>query len=175
VTRCVLSKSVLLPFNACCSWLILPRIRSVLKRMSRIQGQSLQRTGSERWQLTELERIYSLSNHPPPPPSRYRPISVQNFNFLNLMNLFGHFGKTPWTGNQPDEMPLPTQDNTTQKNADTHPCLECDLNPRSQCSSGRRQHVPQTARPLGPASVSNLVGKYKCNWDKSSLHSPTIL
>jgi len=37
---------------------------------------------------------------------------------------------------------LPTQDNTTQKNEDTYPCLEGDSNPRSQCSSGRRQYVP---------------------------------
>jgi len=42
-------------------------------------------------------------------------------------------------GDQPDARPLPTQVNTTQKNADTHPCLE-----------HRRQFVPQTARPLGP-------------------------
>jgi hypothetical protein len=29
------------------------------------------------------------------------------------------FSRTPWTGDQPDARPLPTQDNTTQKNADT--------------------------------------------------------
>jgi hypothetical protein len=33
-------------------------------------------------------------------------------------------------------------------NADRHPCLEYDSNPRSQCSSERRQFMPQTARPL---------------------------
>jgi len=32
------------------------------------------------------------------------------------------------------------QQNT--KNTDTHPCLELDSNPRSQCSSGVRQNVP---------------------------------
>jgi len=42
-----------------------------------------------------------------------------------------------------------TQDNTTKKNADIHPCLEWDSKPRAQFSSGRRQYVPQTARPLG--------------------------
>jgi hypothetical protein len=47
-------------------------------------------------------------------------------------------GSTRWTGDRPDARPLPTQDNTTQKNADTHPCPEWDSNPRSQCSSGRR-------------------------------------
>jgi len=30
------------------------------------------------------------------------------------------FGKTPWTGYQPNATPLSTQDNTTQKNVDTH-------------------------------------------------------
>jgi hypothetical protein len=44
------------------------------------------------------------------------------------------FGRTPWTGDRPDTRPLPTQDNTTQKHADTHPCPM-----RSQCSSGRKQ------------------------------------
>jgi len=48
-------------------------------------------------------------------------------------------GRTPWTGDQPDARPLPTQDNTTQKNVDTHPCLERDSNPRSQCSRCWRQ------------------------------------
>jgi len=62
-----------------------------------------------------------------------------------LMNLFGHFGRTPWTGDQTDAKPLSTQKNTTQKNADTYPCPKRDSNPRAQCSSGRRQYVPQTA------------------------------
>jgi hypothetical protein len=38
--------------------------------------------------------------------------------------------------------PLPTQDNRTQKHADTHPCPKHDSNLRSQCSSGRRQYLP---------------------------------
>jgi hypothetical protein len=33
-------------------------------------------------------------------------------------------------------------------NAHRHPCLKWDPNPRSQCLSGRRQFIPQTARPL---------------------------
>jgi hypothetical protein len=52
------------------------------------------------------------------------------------------FSRTPWTGDQPDSRPLPTQDNTTQKHADTHPCTKQDSNLRSQCSSGRRQYLP---------------------------------
>jgi hypothetical protein len=31
------------------------------------------------------------------------------------------FGRTPFPVDQPDARPLPTQDNTTQKHADTHP------------------------------------------------------
>jgi len=42
-------------------------------------------------------------------------------------------------GDQPNTRPLPTQDITTQKHADTHPCLKQDSNLRSQCSSGHRQ------------------------------------
>jgi hypothetical protein len=41
-------------------------------------------------------------------------------------------GRTPLTSDQPVARPLPTQDNTTQKDADKHPCLERDSNPRSQ-------------------------------------------
>jgi hypothetical protein len=34
-----------------------------------------------------------------------------------------------------------------------YPCLECDSNPRSQCSNGRRRFIPYTARPLRSAEV----------------------
>jgi hypothetical protein len=52
--------------------------------------------------------------------------------------------------------PLPTQDNATQKNADTHPFLKRDANPRSQFSGSRKQYVPQTAWPLGSADHLNI-------------------
>jgi len=48
--------------------------------------------------------------------------------------------------NHPNARPLPTQDSTTQRNADTHPCLKRDSNPRSQCSRGWRPYV---LRPRG--------------------------
>jgi hypothetical protein len=48
------------------------------------------------------------------------PVSIQNFNFWNLWIYFGHLVGLFWRGNQPAARPLPTQDNTTQKNADTH-------------------------------------------------------
>jgi hypothetical protein len=54
--------------------------------------------------------------------------------------IYRHFGRTPGTGDQPDARPVPTQDNTTQKHTDTHPCLKQDSNLRFQRSSGRRQY-----------------------------------
>jgi len=50
------------------------------------------------------------------------------------MNLFWIYGKAPWTGDQPVARSLPTQNSTTHKNADTHPCPERDSNTWSQCS-----------------------------------------
>jgi hypothetical protein len=51
-----------------------------------------------------------------------------------------------------------TQDNTTQRNADTHPCPEQDSNLRSQHSSNRKQYLPQTAQLLRLADV-NILGE----------------
>jgi hypothetical protein len=67
-------------------------------------------------------------------------------------------------GDQSDARPLSTQDNTTHKNAYTLPCLERDSNLRSQCSSGRREFVPQTAQPLGPVSTVVTYLKYYGNF-----------
>jgi preprotein translocase subunit SecY len=36
-----------------------------------------------------------------------RPVPVQSLT-SEFMNLFGHFGRTPWTEDQPDATPLPT-------------------------------------------------------------------
>jgi len=52
------------------------------------------------------------------------------------VNAFRHFGRTPWTGDRPIARPIPTQDSTTQKYADIHPCLERVSNRRSHCLSG---------------------------------------
>jgi hypothetical protein len=41
------------------------------------------------------------------------------------------------------------------KRTNRHPCLEWDSNPRSQCLSGRRQFMPETARPLW--SVQDII------------------
>jgi hypothetical protein len=58
---------------------------------------------------------------------------------------FGFFivytvGRTPW----PVARPLPNQ----RQNKLRHSYLEWDSNPRSQCSSERRQFMPYTVRPL---------------------------
>jgi len=73
--------------------------------------------------------------------------------FSEIYKSIWTLGSILWTGDQPDARPLPTQDDTPHKNADTHPCLEWDPNPRSQCSSGRRQYVPQSARLLRSAAI----------------------
>jgi hypothetical protein len=39
------------------------------------------------------------------------------------MSPFRHFVRTPWTGDRPIASLLPTQDRTTQKNMEIHPCL----------------------------------------------------
>jgi hypothetical protein len=72
----------------------------------------------------------------------------QFFSFLILYTV----GGTPWTGNQPVARPLPTHRTTqTQITADKPPFFERESNPRSQCLSGRRPFMPQTARPLWSA------------------------
>jgi hypothetical protein len=45
-------------------------------------------------------------------------------------------------------------------NAHRHLCLESDSNPRSQCSSGKRHFMPQTARPLWPACLCIIQLNY---------------
>jgi hypothetical protein len=61
------------------------------------------------------------------------------FRFLILYTV----GRTPWTGDQPVTMPLPTHRKTSRRiNAHKHPCLEWDSNPRYHCSSGRRRFMP---------------------------------
>jgi hypothetical protein len=64
--------------------------------------------------------------------------------FLSFLILYT-VGRTPWTGNQPIARPLPTRRTAQTQNKRTqyrHPYLEWDSNPRSQCSSERRQFMP---------------------------------
>jgi hypothetical protein len=82
--------------------------------------------------------------------------------FLNRLLDPQTFGWTPWLGDQPNTKPLPKHRTTQHRNmhtrarAHTHtrPCPEQDLNLQSQCSSGRRQYMPQTAQLLRLASAS---------------------
>jgi len=43
-----------------------------------------------------------------------RPVPIQNLT-SELYETLWTFGRTPWTGDQPDARPLPKQDSTTQK------------------------------------------------------------
>jgi hypothetical protein len=81
-------------------------------------------------------------------------VGISFFTYGSLRHLVGHLG---W-GISPAPRPLPTQDNTTQRNTDTHPCPEQDSNLQSQCSSGRRQYLPQTARLLRGITI---IHRYK--------------
>jgi hypothetical protein len=56
-------------------------------------------------------------------------------------------GMTPWTGDQPDARPLPTQDNTTQKNADTHIHVSSEI--RTRDPSVRAAEDSTCLRPRG--------------------------
>jgi len=56
-------------------------------------------------------------------------------------------------GDQPNARPLPTQDNTTQKNEDLQPCLERNTNPQSQCWTVEDRTC---LRPLGHWDRQNL-------------------
>jgi hypothetical protein len=65
----------------------------------------------------------------------YSPL-VGPWPLLQFLTLY-IVGRSPWTGDQPVAMPLLTH----RINAQKHPCLEWDSNPRSQYSSGRRQFM----------------------------------
>jgi len=66
---------------------------------------------------------------------------VQNLT-SELHEFIWTFDRTPRTGDLPDARPLLAQDNTTQKDVDTHPHTKHDMNPRFLCSSGLRQYMP---------------------------------
>jgi hypothetical protein len=74
--------------------------------------------------------------------------SGSEFIFLKLMNLFGQLVGLLGRGISPTQG-LYLHRITKHRKTRTHPCLEWNSNPQSQCSSGRRPYMPQTARPLG--------------------------
>jgi hypothetical protein len=61
---------------------------------------------------------------------------------------------------QPVARPLPTQGNTTQKDADKHPCLERDSNPRSQQPTG--QDKIDARIPLICSSLCDQLSQLVC-------------
>jgi hypothetical protein len=60
------------------------------------------------------------------------PVTCPNSELLLKLWSTSTSSRTPWTRDQPDARPLPTQDSTTQKHKDKHPCHKRDSNPRSQ-------------------------------------------
>jgi hypothetical protein len=66
-------------------------------------------------------------------------VTCCNSELLLKLLIISTIGRTPWTGDQPDARPLPTQDNTTQRDIDKRSCRKRDSNPRSQRPSGQGQ------------------------------------
>jgi hypothetical protein len=87
-------------------------------------------------------QFYSLSlSLFPVAPTWEQGASVKRFVSLQFLNP-KTVDSTPRMGNQSVARPLPTWDNTNRINVDRHPGSEWDSNPRSQCSSERRQFMP---------------------------------
>jgi hypothetical protein len=70
------------------------------------------------------------------------------------MYLFRHSVGLLGQGDNPDARPLPTQNNTTQQNADAHPCLEWIRTHDPSVREAEDKYVPQTARSLGPGVIN---------------------
>jgi hypothetical protein len=79
------------------------------------------------------------------------------FNSLILYTV----GRTPRTGDKPDEKPLLTHRITTAEYTHRHPHLEWVSNPRSRCFSGRRQFVHYTDGPLRSVELQILTHCYR--------------
>jgi hypothetical protein len=56
-------------------------------------------------------------------------------------------------GDQPVARLLPTQNSMTQKDEDKYPCLEWDLNPRSQCPDGQDPSPRQYSNLYQPVNL----------------------
>jgi hypothetical protein len=74
------------------------------------------------------------------------------------MNLFWAFGRTPWTGDQHDIRPLPTEGNTTQKNIDTHVCMpRAGFEPTIPLFGRSKQYVPLESASTGTGLLTDEV------------------
>jgi hypothetical protein len=80
--------------------------------------------------------------------------------FLRFLSLaFRHLVELTGRGSRPVARPVPTQDNTTQKDENKHPCLEQNLNPRSQypcCQYSRLRLRGHCDRYYRPCTKHNL-------------------
>jgi hypothetical protein len=79
------------------------------------------------------------------------------FQFLDLFTqLIGLLG---W-GISPSQICyLQTEQHKHRIKADRHPCLQCDSNPRFQCSSSRKRFMLRTARPLWLARAGDYFAE----------------
>jgi hypothetical protein len=93
--------------------------------------------------------------------------SGSEFYFWNLRIYFWTFGRTPWTGDQPVASSLPTQDSTTQKNADIH----ASSRTRTHDPSVRAVEDRKRLRPHGPWDRLVVMGFYPemCTYINSSI------
>jgi hypothetical protein len=85
--------------------------------------------------------------------------------FLSYLNFYT-VGRTPWMVDQPvaKRLTVHIKQHKHTINADIHPYLKWDSNPRSQCLSGRRHFMPKTARPLRSSKL--YIAQYKSDSNK---------
>jgi hypothetical protein len=79
------------------------------------------------------------------------------------------YGRTLWTSDQPVARPLPTQNNATQKDADKHPCLERDSNPRFQQPTGQDPRLRPHGHCDRPSGLLRCVILYVDPEDRGSM------
>jgi hypothetical protein len=84
----------------------------------------------------------------------YNPCVPWPRNFLIYAQSVGLLGRgiSPSQGRY-----INTEQHKHRINAQGHPCLEWDSNPRFQCTSGRRRFMPLKAWPLWPAFNCNPI------------------
>jgi hypothetical protein len=82
---------------------------------------------------------------------RIRPCDL--FRLLLKSLILSTFGMTPSTEVKPVTRPLPTQNDTTQKNEDKYLCLEWDCNPQFQCQSSQDPCLSHTPTVISPVKL----------------------
>jgi len=104
--------------------------------------------------IHKLEVSSSSSSSPPPPRSRYRAFTACSDSESNFWTYESTriFGRTPWTGDQPDPTPIPTHGTTQHRKPQTHTSMHLlGFEPTIPVFEQLKTvHALQTARPLGP-------------------------